>query len=122
MSNQPTGEHSYDDGVCEVCGQSRECTPLAVKTVCNPAERANVHIEHYFPKGYDPDAEPWKSIREHHNAAERETTVDHEKATEALYTDIRQLREQLAAARATLAEIKTIMSPAAIEKLLPSDL
>ncbi len=30
-------EHRYDDdGVCEVCGQSRECTPLAVKTVCNP--------------------------------------------------------------------------------------
>lgn len=27
---------------------------------------AEIHIEHYFPKGYDPDSEPWKSIREHH--------------------------------------------------------
>jgi hypothetical protein len=32
-------------------------------------EYANVHIEHYFPKGYNPDDEPWKSIRSHHNAA-----------------------------------------------------
>jgi hypothetical protein len=32
-------------------------------------ESAFVHIEHYFPKGYDPDKEPWKSIRQHHNAA-----------------------------------------------------
>jgi hypothetical protein len=32
-------------------------------------ELANVHIEHYFPKGYNPDEEPWKSIKAHHNAA-----------------------------------------------------
>ncbi len=27
-----------------------------------------IHIEYYFPKGYNPDVEPWKSIREHHNS------------------------------------------------------
>ncbi len=42
-----------------------------------------VHIESYFPKGYDPDAEPWKSIREFHKkqlAAEREKVQTYEGA------------------------------------------
>jgi hypothetical protein len=30
---------------------------------------AFIHIEHYFPKGYNPDEEPWKSIKAHYNAA-----------------------------------------------------
>jgi hypothetical protein len=34
-----------------------------------PQELSSVHIEHYFPKGYNPDDEPWKSIKAHHNAA-----------------------------------------------------
>lgn len=33
------------------------------------AETQNVHIEHYFPKGYDPDQEPWKSIVSFHKSA-----------------------------------------------------
>jgi hypothetical protein len=32
-------------------------------------DEQSIHIEHYFPKGYDPDSEPWKSIKAHHNAA-----------------------------------------------------
>lgn len=42
-------------------------------------DQAHVHIEHYFPKGYDPYAEPWRSIRQHHTeqlAAARQEGID----------------------------------------------
>jgi hypothetical protein len=29
----------------------------------------SIHIEHYFPKGYNPEGEPWKFITAHHYAA-----------------------------------------------------
>jgi hypothetical protein len=41
-----------------------------------PQELANIHIEHYFPKGYNPDDEPWKSIKAHHNAAVNAERLD----------------------------------------------
>jgi hypothetical protein len=33
------------------------------------AVTGQVHIAHYFPKGYDPQEEPWRSIRQHHDTA-----------------------------------------------------
>jgi hypothetical protein len=44
---------------------------------------ANIHIEHYFPKGYNPDDEPWKSIRLHHN-----TTLEKAKVFERALDEI----------------------------------
>jgi hypothetical protein len=42
---------------------------MSDKTPRQITEQANIHIEHYFPKGYDPDKEPWKSIKSFHESA-----------------------------------------------------
>ncbi len=62
-------------------------------------ESANVHIHHYFPKGYNPDEEPWKSIKAHHNAALTSEREKHAKALLAKQTRIEIFQEQLAAER-----------------------
>jgi hypothetical protein len=70
-----------------------------------PQELANIHIEHYFPKGYNPDDEPWKSIRAHHNAAlaaakqEGIDWADKQYYGVSGHKRIRELEEQLAAER-----------------------
>jgi hypothetical protein len=66
-----------------------------------PPTTGEVHIEHYFPKGYNPDDEPWKSIREHHKqklAAERERLEAKWKASMVDVTTALQNYEQKLAA------------------------
>jgi hypothetical protein len=59
-------------------------------------ETANVHIEHYFPKGYDPNKEPWLSIRKFHRSAIEKATEQQGKAYERLKTQhARQLDKAL---------------------------
>jgi hypothetical protein len=57
-----------------------------------PQELSNVHIEHYFPKGYNPDDEPWKSIKAHHNAAL--AAANQATAYDKGYEDCRKLWKQ----------------------------
>ena len=45
-----------------------------MKTPQQVTESVNIHIEHYFPKGYDPDKEPWKSIKAFHKSSIEEAT------------------------------------------------
>lgn len=52
-------------------------------------ELVQEHIEHYFPKGYDPDAEPLKGIRQYHNAAL-------ERAVPKPSADLEKLADELA--------------------------
>ena len=54
-----------------------------------------VHIEHYFPKGYNPDEEPWKSIKAHHNSA----LAAAQTAAEEFFRANGTLTQQLAAER-----------------------
>jgi hypothetical protein len=61
----------------------------------------NVHIEHYFPKGYNPDDEPWKSIKTHHNAA---TKTELDPREEFLF--LQRLRENLNRWQARFAQAK----------------
>ncbi len=92
---------------------------LSAERTRHDNESANIHIEHYFPKDYDPDAEPWKSIRKHHNAAlaaERESSKvwreDWRSISERHQQEMQQLREQLATAMVELSQIsKTDPNP-----------
>lgn len=61
----------------------------------NAGEQANVHIEHYFPKGYDPTGEPWKSIKAHH-AAERLKTEAQSAVAHAAIKCQHEAEQQLA--------------------------
>ncbi len=54
---------------CRNCSTNFDSRRIVLTQPKPTGEYANVHIEHYFPKGYDPGGEPWKSIRKHHNAA-----------------------------------------------------
>jgi hypothetical protein len=103
-------EHKLCLGAIEVAAESQQ--QLAAERERNElgdCSVASIHIEHYFPKGYDPDAEPWKSIKAHHNAtfaAEREETkrqhegwVRADKVTTIIYHENEKLKQQLAAER-----------------------
>jgi Skp family chaperone for outer membrane proteins len=74
---------------------------------------ADIHIEHYFPKGYDPDAEPWKSIKAHYNTALAAMRTDLEDMKRLyqdsyLYTEPK-LREALAAEREKRKQVDAMM-------------
>jgi len=61
----------------------------------HPQETANIHIEHYFPKGYDPDKEPWCSIRKFHRSAIEEATEPYKVEDHELRKEIAELESEI---------------------------
>jgi hypothetical protein len=104
----------------------------------SPTDFTHIHIEHYFPKGYNPDEEPWKSIKAHYNAAlaaERELHKGYVEAMDTCVADaieefksnhhnpiIAELNKQLAAEREKVQKIHAVAETAihALKGKLPN--